>query len=444
MSRINDVVKALSQSRRIYQRIMKRKRYTHFYTNEIYSPGVTEHGASDVFPENTLASCDNLKYMEYLLKEKDMAGKIQLIYVDPPFFSNSKYQVSVRLESDSLGKSPAIRTGAYDDTWEDSLQQYLTMLGVRFMLMKDLLADTGCIWVHLDWHSSHYMKILLDEIFGYENFINEVAWNYKSGGASKRSFARKHDTLLFYCKTNKYKFYPLREKSYNRGMKPYRFKDVEEFQDDLGWYTMVNMKDVWTIDMVGRTSRERTGYATQKPEKLLERIVEACSDEGDICADFFSGSGTLGVVAEKMGRRWIMCDEGEVSAANQIKRLVAGKKEDNGRFGAFAVIRHEKDPDEALSRLVRCNEDMGCLRINDYVPDVLKLSDADEEIALKYLHDDSRSCIDFWSVDPDYDGHVHRAGEIIGGRDFCTLPDGRLHVIGYDVFGNRFCWEKIV
>ena len=443
MSRINEVVKALSQSRRMYQRIMKRKRYTHFYTNEIYTPGCKGTGQADACSENILASCDNLEYMEYLLKEKDMAGKIQLIYVDPPFFSNSKYQVSVRLESDNLGKSQPIKTGAYDDTWEDSLQQYLAMLGVRFMLMKDLLADTGCIWVHLDWHSSHYMKTLLDEIFGYDNFINEVAWTYKSGGASKRSFARKHDTLLFYAKTNQYKFHPLKEKSYNRDFKPYRFKDVEEFQDELGWYTMVNMKDVWSIDMVGRTSHERTGYATQKPEKLLERIVEACSDEGDLCADFFSGSGTMGVVCEKRKRRWILCDEGEVSVANQSRRFMSTKKEDESRFGAFAVDRKEKNPDEALSRLVRCSEEMGCLRIKDYVPDVMKLSDADEEIALKYLHDDSRSCIDFWSLDADYDGHVHRAGEIIGGRDFCTLPDGKLHVIGYDVFGNRFCWEKI-
>ncbi|MBQ3322967.1 MAG: site-specific DNA-methyltransferase [Firmicutes bacterium] len=440
MSRIQDVTRALRDAKRAYERIMKRKRYTNFYTNEVYAPGHSEAQGKE--PCNTLAACDNLAYMEYLLKEKDMAGKIQLIYVDPPFFSNSKYQVSVRLESDKLGKSPTIRTGAYDDTWEDSLQQYLTMLGVRFYLMKELLADTGCLWVHLDWHSSHYMKILLDEIFGYDNFINEVAWTYKSGGASKRSFARKHDTLLFYCKTSKYKFHPLKEKSYNRDLKPYRFKDVEEFEDDLGWYTMVNMKDVWTIDMVGRTSSERTGYATQKPEKLLERIVEACSDEGDLCADFFAGSGTPGVVCENMKRRWIMCDEGEVSVSNQIRRFMNAKMADDRRFDAFAVVRTEKDPDEALSRLVRCGEEMGCLRIYDYVPDVLKLSDADEEIALQYLHDDSRSVIDFWSLDADYDGHVHRANEIIKGNDFCTLPEGKLHVIGYDVFGNRFCWEE--
>ena len=278
MSRIQDVTRALRDAKRAYERIMKRKRYTYFYTNEVYAPGHSE--AQGTEPGNILAACDNLAYMEYLLKEKDMAGKIQLIYVDPPFFSNSKYQVSVRLESDKLGKSPTIRTGAYDDTWEDSLQQYLTMLGVRFYLMKELLADTGCLWVHLDWHSSHYMKILLDEIFGYDNFINEVAWTYKSGGASKRSFARKHDTLLFYCKTNKYKFHPLKEKSYNRDLKPYRFKNVEEFEDELGWYTMVNMKDVWTIDMVGRTSSERTGYATQKPRSFWNALWKPALTKG--------------------------------------------------------------------------------------------------------------------------------------------------------------------
>lgn len=134
-SRINEVMRALTQSRRMYQRIMKRKRHAQFYTNEIYTPGqkarseTTEPAAA---PGNVLAGGDNLAYMEYLLKEKDMAGKIQLIYVDPPFFSNSKYQVSVRLQSDKLGVSPYIKTGAYDDTWEDSLQQYLAMLGVRY------------------------------------------------------------------------------------------------------------------------------------------------------------------------------------------------------------------------------------------------------------------------------------------------------------------------
>ena len=444
MSRINDVEKAIAKAGTMFEEIMKWDRCEEFAPYEIYSPegtgGMSEKGEY----QGVLAAGDNLEYMEFLLKDKNRKGTVQMIYVDPPFFSNSRYQASVRLETNRLGKSPLIKTGAYDDTWEDSLEQYLTMLAIRLMFMRELLSDEGSIWVHLDWHGSHYVKVLLDEIFVYDNFNNEIIWTYKSGGASKRSFARKHDTILFYSKTRNYKFTPLKEKSYNRDLKPYRFKGVEEFEDETGWYTMVNMKDVWSIDMVGRTSRERTGYATQKPEKLLERIIEACSDEGDICADFFAGSGTLGAVAERMGRRWIMCDEGDVAVANQIKRLMNMTWDDGRKSRAFAVERRSGDPDGSLNRLVRCLEEMGCLRIRDYVPDSLKLCDADEDIALRYLHDDSRSCIDFWSVDTDYDGKVHRAEKIIGGMDFCALPDGKLHVIGYDVFGNRFCWEKIV
>ena len=444
MSRIEDITNALEKGRAIFEEVMNLDGVPAYAIDELYSPGNQDSKVEISQAKGIVTSADNLEYMEYLIKEESMAGKIQMIYVDPPFFSNSKYQASVRLESDKLGKSPVIKTGAYDDTWEDSLEQYLTMLTVRFMLMRELLSDTGCIWVHLDWHGSHYVKLILDEIFGYDNFVNEVVWTYKSGGASKKSFARKHDTLLMYSKTKNYKFNPIKEKSYNRDMKPYRFKGVEEFQDEKGWYTMVNMKDVWSIDMVGRTSKERTGYATQKPEKLLERILASCTDEGDICADFFAGSGTLGVVAEKMGRSWIMCDEGNVAVASQIERLCKIRKEDGSFCRPFVVARTARHPDEAVSRLVRCSEDMGVLRIRDYVPDLITLSDADEEIALEYLKNDSGACISFWSVDSDYDGRVHRAHELIGGTDFTTLPEGNLHVIGYDVFGNRFCWEKIV
>ena len=120
------------------------------------------------------------------------------------------------------------------------------MLTIRLLMMKDLLAEKGSIWLHLDWHAVHYVKIIMDEIFGEENFINEIIWHYKSGGASKRRFARKHDTLLFYSKSKDYYFLAQKEKSYNRDYKPYRFKGVKEYRDEFGWYTMVNRKDVWT------------------------------------------------------------------------------------------------------------------------------------------------------------------------------------------------------
>ncbi|MDO4868904.1 MAG: site-specific DNA-methyltransferase [Bacillota bacterium] len=450
MSKVYDVLNAIENGRVLFEEIMNRESSSHYEIQEIYGADRSKgfHADADG-PANLLASGDNLEFMEYLIKEKGMAGKIQLIYVDPPFFTNSKYQASVRLESSKLGKSPVIKTGAYDDKWEDSLEQYLSMLAVRFHMMRELLSDTGCIWVHLDWHGSHYVKMLLDEIFGEGNFINEIAWTYKSGGASKRSFARKHDTLLFYSKTNKYKFNILKEKSYNRQLKPYRFKGVEEFQNEIGWFTLVNMKDVWNIDMVGRTSSERTGYATQKPEKLIKRIINACSDPGDICADFFSGSGTLGAVCSKEDRPWIMCDEGNVATASQILRLSREAENDRaGRDMAFAVMRKAAQTEDPAGSYddssVIFSEELGCLRVINYKPDKFQLSENDEEIAARYIGEDGTSAIDFWSVDFDYDGRVHRSDEIVSKKDFCALREGNIHVTGYDVFGNRFQWQKKV
>ena len=278
-----------------------------------------ELGAS----ENMLALGDNAGFMKHLLDGGDGAeslrGRIRQIYIDPPFFSKASYDAVIKLQSPE--GDTAVRHRAYEDVWKEGMADYLKMLGTRLFLMYDLLADEGTIWVHLDWHGVHYVKILLDEIFGEKNFINEIIWTYKSGGSSKKHFARKHDTILVYSKTDKYYLALPKEKSYNRGFKPYRFKGVEEFQDERGWYTMVNMKDVWSIDMVGRTSAERTGYATQKPEALLERILTAGSREGDICADFFCGSGTLGAAAGKLKRRWICCDDGPLAEAAAMKRL---------------------------------------------------------------------------------------------------------------------------
>lgn len=283
--------------------------------------------------DGVLAFGDNLSFMKYLLDGCDMKGRVKLIYIDPPFFSKANYEASLRMKAESVGgekqggEENKIKHLAYKDVWEQGMEEYLTMLTSRLMFMRELLADDGTIWVHLDWHSVHYVKILMDEIFGDTNFINEIIWQYKSGGSSKTHFARKHDNILVYGKTKKYYLKLPKEKSYNRGLKPYRFKGVEEFCDDVGWYTMVNMKDVWSIDMVGRTAKERTGYATQKPEALLNRIIEAGSCEGDIVADFFCGSGTLGAAASKLGRRWICSDSSAVAAAACVKRFLDGEAE---------------------------------------------------------------------------------------------------------------------
>lgn len=413
--------------------------------------------------ENRIAVGDNLRYMAYLLREGAMEGKIQLIYVDPPFFSNSKYEASLRLCSEKLGTSKVLKVGAYDDRKKSGLAGYLAMLTARFFMMRDLLSKSGCLWVHLDWHVVHYVKVILDGIFGEENFINEIIWTYKSGGSSKKSFARKHDNLLVYAGGEKYKFRPLKEKSYNREMKPYRFKGVEEFRDENGWYTMVNMKDVWSIDMVGRTSSERNGYATQKPEKLLYRIIEACSDEGDICADFFAGSGTLGTVCQKTGRNWIMCDQSSLAAASQIERVGALKG------GSFVVEReHREGCDEAMGKpevsvKLKGGEGPVAVTLDRYRLPVGGLVTAEDrgygggEVQAeveRYLADDPLCLVKCWSVDWDHDGQIHRASALLPGMErSCQLAceeaaskaasDGNgagriVSVVGYDVFGGRF------
>jgi DNA modification methylase len=280
----------------------------------------------------TLYLGDNLTVMAALAGaiKAGVRKPANLVYMDPPYFTNKEYTARVKVEA--AGETSYVRMPAFRDTWKDQvtgeeaasgIDAYLQMLALRLVAAHALLADDGCLWLHLDRRAVHYAKVLCDEVFGGpDHLINEVIWTYKSGGSSKRRFANKHDTLLYYAKDKKkYKFSPLEEKSYNRALKPYRFKGVKEYRDDFGWYTVVNMKDVWEIPMVGRTAGERTGYATQKPEALLDRIVLACTEEGDLCFDPFCGSGTLAAVCEKRGRSWIGIDESPLALGIAAGRL---------------------------------------------------------------------------------------------------------------------------
>jgi DNA modification methylase len=245
--------------------------------------------------------CDNLPFMRTL-----ESASIDLIYADPPFFTRRQHR-------------------AFSDVWP-GVAAYVEWLEPRLGEMHRLLKPTGSLVVHCDWHASHYLKVALDRIFGYERFVNEIVWCYKSGGASpKRRFSRKHDVLLWYAKGPDYYFAAATEKSYNRGRKPYRFAGVPEYEDQNGWYTMVGMKDWWEIDMVGRTSHERTGYPTQKPLRLLERVVESCCPQGGVVGDFFCGSGTTLAAAVRLGRRWTGCDESAEAiriARERLKREI--------------------------------------------------------------------------------------------------------------------------
>lgn len=389
---------------------------------------------------NSLIYGENLDYLRWL-RRSGYDGKIQCIYIDPPFFSKSKYDATITLR-DGGGKLHKVKHLAYDDTFENSLPRYMAELSARLVLMKELLAEDGLIFVHLDWHSSHYVKILMDEIFGYQHFVNEIIWSYKSGGSGQKHFARKHDSILLYSKSDKYKFRIPQEKSYNRDFKPYHFRGVEEFHDEKGWYTLVNMKDVWNIDMVGRTSKERTGYATQKPLELMRRILEAATEEGDLVADFFCGSGSFLAAAEEAGRRWIGCDseilalglaKSRLSAAGARYEFLAEDGAEMYRFGGH-IRRLREEALESGYRLVTC-------ALESFVPeiDLGHVPFKDRELIERMTEEHPLGFVDYVMIDPDYDGTFK--AEITRREDFEAMKyieRGRSAYIIVDVFGKEY------
>jgi DNA modification methylase len=237
---------------------------------------------------------------------------VDLVYLDPPFSFNPKY-AKLWYDKETMKM--------FEEMSKGSIRHFVDWLSRRVEQCHRVLKDTGSIFLHCDQKFGHYIKVELDNIFGRNNFQNEIIWAYKSGGATKKRFSRKHDNIFFYSKSNKWTFNPIKEKSYNRNFKPYKFKGVEEFEDEVGWHTLVNMKDVWNIDMVGRTSKERLGYFTQKPEALLERIIKAGSNVDDIILDPFCGCGTTIAVAYKLGRQWIGIDISSPACKVMKKRM---------------------------------------------------------------------------------------------------------------------------
>ena len=281
---------------------------------------------------NRLCYGDNLLVMQALLNGDEatglpsMRGKIDLIYIDPPYDSKADYRTKITLPNCDIEQRPnVLEQFAYSDTWKEGTVSYLKMMYSRLYLMKELLSEQGSIYVHVDWHVGHYVKILLDDIFGKNNILNEIIWCYKSGGVGDKTFSKKHDTILFYKKGTNVIFNIQKEKSYMGLDYSTGNKNVKLYNDNdgLGPYTLVNVKDWWnTIGMLATSSKERVGYATQKPSELLERIIKASSNEGSIVADFFGGSGTTASVAERLNRRWITSDFGKPANMIMRKRLI--------------------------------------------------------------------------------------------------------------------------
>lgn len=290
---------------------------------------------------NRLIYGDNLLAMQALLTGdkssnlEALRGKVDLIYIDPPFDSKADYRTKITLPGNEITQKPTtFEQFGYSDLWQKGTVSYLEYMYPRLLLMRELLSDKGSIYVHIDWHVGHYIKILLDDIFGKENFVNEIVWSYRSGGASKKtSLPRKHDNIFFYCKNpNNFSINFKTERQYLE--KPF----MGSKQDSSGrYYVDTLLRDVfegapyiindtkieqYNMRPVLNLSSERIGYATQKPEGFIKALIEIATNEGDLVCDFFGGSGTTAAVAEKLGRRWITTDIGKPSNLVMRKRFI--------------------------------------------------------------------------------------------------------------------------
>lgn len=303
--------------------------------------------------QNRLIYGDNLLAMAALLAGDDstpsLRGKIDLIYIDPPFDSKADYRTKITLPGVELEQKPTvIEQFAYSDTWADGTASYLAMITPRLILMRELLSDTGSIYVHLDWHVGHYVKLVLDEVFGKENFRNEIIWCYKTTlRTSIKSFGRDHDCILLFSKSDQHCIHP--DKS-DFPSSESTIKRWGKYADENGFVsnkhfagsdsTIINTddetkgfninngipRDWWEISSnvsKGNTDEVKHGkYPTQKPAELLQRIIKASCPESGLVADFFGGSGTTAAVAEKLGRRWITTDLGKPACMIMRKRLI--------------------------------------------------------------------------------------------------------------------------
>ena len=286
--------------------------------------------------KNRLIYGDNILVMQGLLAGdsasglESMRGKIDLIYIDPPFDSKADYRTKITLPNVNLNQKPTvIEQFAYADTWKDGTVSYLKMIYPRLALMRELLSEKGSIYVHIDWHVGHYVKILLDDIFGKNNLVNEIIWTYSWGIRTESRWNRKHDNIFMYSKNNDNIIFNAQEVLDERQISEstanrlkYKGALIKDGNKGRGDSELALPTDVWYIATINGMAKEKVDYSTQKPEKLLERIIKASSNENSIVADFFGGSGTTASVAEKLGRRWISSDIGKPSIMVQRKRLI--------------------------------------------------------------------------------------------------------------------------
>lgn len=315
-----------------------------------------------------------------LRKEIEAQGGLKLIYIDPPFDVGADFSMDIKIgdgeDEESFTKKPSvIEEIAYRDTWGKGADSFIAMIYERLKLMHDLLAEDGSIYVHCDWRVSTFMRMSLDEIFGKDNFRNEIIWYYSTLGRPDDRFAQKHDTIFYYGKSDKTFFNQKGAKvPYSDEYIKSHFRDKDDEgrvcrkRFDAGkwriYYPEEGMipNDVWEIPYENSMSKERLDYPTQKPTALLNRIIKSSSNEGDLIADFFCGSGTTLAVAEKLGRKWIGSDLGKFGIHTSRKRMIGVQRElkkESKNFRAFEILnvgRYERENFLATNNDLRAEE----------------------------------------------------------------------------------------
>ena len=268
---------------------------------------------------NGLIFGDNLQILKEIYADQQgenilgTKNKIKLIYIDPPFATKQEFRGSQDQR-------------AYQDKIAGA--KFLEFLRKRLIFLREILADDGSIYVHLDWKKGHYVKVLMDEVFGEQNFRNDVVWCYTGASEAKDGFPAKHDMIFFYArfKLTSFNYDAIRVPYKNGSEKPAKWEDGLHKKNPLGTKCLDWFSDVPSF-MTASQSKEKTGFPTQKPEKLLERLIKASSNSGDIVLDCFAGAGTTGAVAEKLGRRWIMVDSSKLAIYTIQKRLLNLRKD---------------------------------------------------------------------------------------------------------------------
>lgn len=349
-------------------------------------------------PTNRILWGDNLPAMQYLL-DVGFGNRFDLIYIDPPYLSNQNYPS--RVEIGEKFSTQTVSRQVFRDAGHQQLEEFLADLFPRLQIMKTLLNDNGSLFVHLDWHASHYVKILLDEVFSPDRLVNEIVWCYGGGSGTKRHFHRKHDIILWYAKGSQYIFNP-QYRPYSSGTLQRGLTRVkgDRYQLHAGGALM---QDWWTDinKILSPTARENLKFPTQKPMALLHRIIAAASNPGSLVGDFYAGSGTVARVCEDMSRDWIVCDNSQVAVQTALRRLIREKSR------SFS-LESDMLPDDLNDRLLLHSPVINELNKGEYL---LHIGIDDYHIRCSMLSEGNKplpfvTSIDFWEVDLDYDGQL--------------------------------------